>query len=347
MQGDDVSTRDCPIRPGCLSDFYNSMKPPSGWVLAGDNSIGFGRGWLHGGCRRSGLGAGGAFARLAWIGSSRKQPRMAELYRVMRDSINTEIGQSDKKSYYAVIPASVRYDQSLCPNAKLLFGEITALCNEKGYCWARNSYFVGLYEKSPRTISRWISQLIEAGYIRAENNQEAGNRRRLYIETGMSIGADKNVHTPPDRNVHQNNKDIVLLGNKIGTPITDLSEAAAEGEGRQLLILEGVHPKVADSLTRAQKHPEGSIRNAIANAKSRRGWLAFTDPFRAKLFNVAGYIVASVNIARREGHSVELSNRSKALQRLSEDKGRKREPLSEIEIKAAVQRQKATLGLPP
>ena len=67
------------------------------------------------------------------------------------------------QSYYAIIPANVRYDTELTPNAKLLYGEITALCNEKGFCWASNGYFSELYNVKKETISRWISKLEEKG----------------------------------------------------------------------------------------------------------------------------------------------------------------------------------------
>ena len=38
----------------------------------------------------------------------------------------------NKKNYYAVIPAEVRYAKNLKANEKLMYGELTALANEKG-----------------------------------------------------------------------------------------------------------------------------------------------------------------------------------------------------------------------
>lgn len=126
-----------------------------------------------------------------------------------------------KKSYYAVIPANVRYDNELTPNAKLLYGEITALCNEKGYCWASNSYFAELYKVSKETVSRWISKLEKLGYIRTELIYEQGTKsvkeRRIYIygdpidkninryRQNNQYPIDENINTPIDKNIKENN----------------------------------------------------------------------------------------------------------------------------------------------
>lgn len=116
---------------------------------------------------------------------------------------------AEKKSYFAIIPADVRYDDELSANAKLLYGEITALCNEKGYCWASNDYFSQLYSKSRITVSRWISELIQKGYINSEISKEDGNMRMLTpLLTKTIIPIIKNDNTPIIKNDKQNNTII-------------------------------------------------------------------------------------------------------------------------------------------
>lgn len=122
---------------------------------------------------------------------------------------------AEKKSYFAIIPANVRYDDDLSANAKLLYGEITALCNEKGYCWASNDYFSQLYGKSRITVSRWISSLIQKGYIKSEISKEDGNMRMLTpLLSKMIIPIIKNDNTPIIKNDKQNN---TLLNNTVNS----------------------------------------------------------------------------------------------------------------------------------
>ena len=39
---------------------------------------------------------------------------------------------NEQPGFWALIPASVRYDKELPPNAKLLYGEVTALSDKLG-----------------------------------------------------------------------------------------------------------------------------------------------------------------------------------------------------------------------
>lgn len=88
-----------------------------------------------------------------------------------------------KPNYYAIIPADVRYDERLTPNAKLLYGEITALSNKKGFCFATNKYFSELYKVSKVSISKWINQLIEFEYLNAqyELDENKISTRKLFL----------------------------------------------------------------------------------------------------------------------------------------------------------------------
>lgn len=138
------------------------------------------------------------------------------------------------RNYYAIMPANVRYDNEITASTKLLYCEITALCNEKGYCWANNEYFAELYSVSERSISRWISKLIKKGYITVDFQYKNGTKEILkrYIrlagnssitsegqnpEGGDKIvnGCRQNCHLGGDKNVQDNiiNNNIIINNN--------------------------------------------------------------------------------------------------------------------------------------
>jgi hypothetical protein len=144
----------------------------------------------------------------------------------------------EKKSYYAIIPANVRYDSELTPNAKLLYGEITALCNDKGYCWASNKYFADLYEVSNVTISNWITQLVDKGYLYREIEYVEGTkeikRRIVGIVPVGEIKIQKTAVKPKkkekknimkeytDNQVLRNSiSEFVKMRKELGKPLTE------------------------------------------------------------------------------------------------------------------------------
>lgn len=112
----------------------------------------------------------------------------------------------DKPNYYAIIPATVRYDKDLSPSAKLLYGEITALANARGYCWANNKYFMDLYSFSDRTVQNILKQLSNKKYI--DVVLEQNRNRKIFIidnpEKNFGVGAKK-ISGSPEKNFALNN----------------------------------------------------------------------------------------------------------------------------------------------
>lgn len=79
----------------------------------------------------------------------------------------------------AVIPANVRYDANICASAKLLYGEICALRVEFGNCKENNLYFSDLYGVDKSSISRWIKQLVDSGYITSRIVYKTGTKEAI------------------------------------------------------------------------------------------------------------------------------------------------------------------------
>ena len=116
---------------------------------------------------------------------------------------------NETPNYYAIIPANVRY-ADLKPNAKLLYGEITALSNKHGFCFASNKYFAELYKVNKNTISSWISDLKNYGFVTVKIERNVDNQI-----TKRCIGILKKMDNPIHEKLKYNNTSINTTSNNI------------------------------------------------------------------------------------------------------------------------------------
>ena len=114
----------------------------------------------------------------------------------------------ERPNYYAIIPANVRYS-NIAPNAKLLYGEITCLCNKEGYCYATNDYFSKLYNVSKISISKWIKELKDNNFIETEIIYKEGSKEILnrYIRI-LKDPIKEKFNTPIKEKFKDNNTSI-------------------------------------------------------------------------------------------------------------------------------------------
>ncbi|EPD09379.1 DnaD and phage-associated domain protein [Lacticaseibacillus paracasei subsp. paracasei Lpp70] len=124
---------------------------------------------------------------------------------------------NERPSYYAIIPAGVRYDKQLPQGAKLLYSEITALSNKNGYCWASNDYFAKLYSVSNRTIKSWLKCLEDNSYIRRVVKYKNGSKE---IEQRFISIAPRSENLTPSaiKSTHPSEENCPTSGRKLHHP---------------------------------------------------------------------------------------------------------------------------------
>lgn len=104
-----------------------------------------------------------------------------------------------RPGYWAVLPAVIRYDDQIPPNAKILYAEISSMVGAEGFCWATDEYFAKVFGFAPRTVRELMAALKDAGYIRVE--EERGNhnvliRRRIYAGLNPLAGTGPEASEP-------------------------------------------------------------------------------------------------------------------------------------------------------
>ena len=190
---------------------------------------------------------------------------------------------TQNKGYIAIIPAVVRYDKDLKPSEKLLFGEISALMDSKGFCWASNKYFAELYGVAIETVSRWIAHLVKKGYVKskivyAEDGKTVLQRKLWAIlpildEDEDPIdekikGIDEKIKTPIDEKVKEN-----VTSNEL-TRVNDKEinkESQLENDFEELWKL---YPRKAGK-AKAFKAYKSAIKQGATNEQIKQGILKY------------------------------------------------------------------------
>src|SRR5699024_2609149 len=155
-------------------------------------------------------------------------------------------------SYYSIIPATVRYDENLKANEKLMYGEITALASKNGFCWAENRYFAELYNVHKITISKWLKNLDDKGYIRTELKYVHGtkqvSKRYIYInDTPISKKTNTPINEKVNTPISQNAKEELSTTSNNNTRDN-------KSTSRSKLKFETHHLKLAELLNKEILH---------------------------------------------------------------------------------------------
>lgn len=115
----------------------------------------------------------------------------------------------EKPNFYAILPANVRYDKNIPPNAKLFYAEITSILQHNNRCYASNSYFSRVFNITEIQVSRIIKKLLEAGYILVDYKATSkGTQRFIALNINVNTPLNINDKTPLNINVKHNNNSI-------------------------------------------------------------------------------------------------------------------------------------------
>lgn len=176
-------------------------------------------------------------------------------------------------TFYAIVPANVRYNDKLSDAEKIFYAELNALTNAYGYCNARNRYFCDLFGVDRRTIARWLGKLSELGFIKLtyENGE-----RRVYLQFNSllqnvdnSIGTDIYLGLDGTKMSHPWDKNVPVdfinnISNKIDLLNKNISNIFTDDSNRQKLedLVKEIHERMHS------KYPGYSVSGQL---KSKAG----------------------------------------------------------------------------
>lgn len=198
------------------------------------------------------------------------------------------------RAYYAVLTKEVREDKELDYTSKLLYAEITALCNEYGYSFASNKYFKLLFNCDERTIRRKLEELESKEYI---FRYISNDKRYLFTDSlsydafvrknnlqgceNVTPGGDTDVRPPGDTDVRHNiNKELIENISIYNTKKIDIEKGKLSTEKDEFLA-ENVYSMLYQKLLEYDTEFEKRFDNI--------------ERFNKSLFKLSSYLAKKCN----------------------------------------------------
>ena len=110
------------------------------------------------------------------------------------------MNEHQKPAYWAVLPATIRYDPDIPSTAKLLYAEISALTDISGYCFASNDYFASNFEITVKSVQRLIKNLADKGYVTVDVVRDPESNEVVSRRIFAGINPTAEVDTPHLKN---------------------------------------------------------------------------------------------------------------------------------------------------
>jgi hypothetical protein len=204
----------------------------------------------------------------------------------------------ENPNYYSIITADVRYSKDLSCFEKLLYSDITALTNKNGYCNASNKYFAKVFNKTVRSITQAISNLVKHEFLESVLIKDDSNviiERKLYLVSKIAIpvvkncdrGIEKNCGRGIEKNYQYNNTSSI---NNINTEykknintkktldlslvgITDCDNVQLEQKEYDKLITDYNAQTVQTQIMQLDSYLEDHPRKYKSHYKALRSWL--------------------------------------------------------------------------
>lgn len=149
--------------------------------------------------------------------------------------------------------------------AKLLWFTVWQLMYEKGFCWATNkklAVYLGGVDKS--TVSGWVSDLSNAGWLEVYVDKSGGNRRKLIATEPIPANSNTPIGTQQASYAGTLNEAEEIDSDTSTEEIDDTIGTEAQQNNR----VKNVSTSETETIDRKRVHPEGDGDSEPENVRT-------------------------------------------------------------------------------